>query len=177
MNLFFSKCLLLSSSWARLKLERFQCRLHESRLLPFSGRTIRFVKGPSIKYVRVRTGRVINTTYYCCEKKKPIVHLKAEFTSVTDLHNLHAGLYQNKLPRLCEIGWKRIRCLLFLPATRYEHAGLQVNFVSSFLLGIKVFSGTMKENKHWNMCHQGPWAHFWSQKWPPRPLAASEAIF
>ena len=48
--------------------------------------------------------------------------------------------------------------IVFLPAARYEHAGLQVNFVSSFLLllGIKVFSGTMKENKHWNTCHQGP---------------------
>ena len=42
----------------------------------------------------------------------------------------------------------------FLPAARYEHAGLQVIFV--FLLGKKVFSGMMKEYKHQNISNQGP---------------------
>ena len=42
----------------------------------------------------------------------------------------------------------------FLPAARYEHAGLQVIFV--FLLGKKVFSGMMKEYKHQNIRNQGP---------------------
>ena len=33
----------------------------------------------------------------------------------------------------------------FLPAARYEHAGLQVNFVSSSSSGKKVFSGIIRK--------------------------------